>query len=137
MVAINSILSILTIATMATAAPAELVARGESIANYRFFTSTNCNFSELPTRQTLTAILPAARDPPLQADQRAVGTCYTEANFGSIAIFNIRSGCRWSQYLNTTNCTGTALAVKGSSNPQCLPTNGTAPRNSYKFTCGN
>ncbi|KAL2062823.1 hypothetical protein VTL71DRAFT_5895 [Oculimacula yallundae] len=137
MVAINSLLSVIAISAMATAAPAELVARGESVANYRFFTGPNCPFSEQPTRDTLTALLPAANDPPLKPTERAVGTCYTEANFGSIVIFNINDGCRWEQYLNTTNCTGTPLAIKTSSNPQCLTTNGAAPRNSYKFTCGN
>ncbi|KAH9208436.1 hypothetical protein DL95DRAFT_414807 [Leptodontidium sp. 2 PMI_412] len=103
-------------------------------------------------KETVTVLRPQAGDPPLSQDQRQVGICYPEANFGSVAILSVSvAGCRYDLKIqralanakvvigeqHTAGCTGKPIVTKSSSNPQCLNVNGTAPQNFYKFTCGN
>ncbi|KAH7311835.1 hypothetical protein BKA65DRAFT_156129 [Rhexocercosporidium sp. MPI-PUGE-AT-0058] len=130
MVAIQSIVSVLALTVMASASPANIAARGEVAAGIKLYKVAGCNESQFQAQHTV--LLPP--NSGLGPDEREVGVCYSEPDYGSLKLLNIKAGCQWEKHL-AGSCAGTPIQIVKDTTT-CVAGE-TFPRNFWMVTCGH
>jgi hypothetical protein len=108
MVAIQSIISVLAMSLMVNATPANIVARGETVAVVTTFNAVNC--ADPARHQYL-----VDRNNP-SSGHIAAGTCVSEAAYGSIAVDFVGARCQCkitlSSFKTYQQCSDSALTYR-------------------------
>ncbi|PVH75601.1 hypothetical protein DL98DRAFT_592996 [Cadophora sp. DSE1049] len=115
---------------MASAAPAELAARGEIAIGIKLFKTAGCDEAQFLTQHPV--LLPP--NGVLKPEEREVGVCYSELDYGSLKLLNVKAGCQWEKHL-AGSCSGTPIEIVKDTTT-CVGGE-TFPRNFWKVTCGN